>query len=145
MHRTAFACLNLSLPHVIMWMARVTVSLDTLDQHAIKVCMAPNKLIRTILKADYVAFIECLDGFYGQGCLDVCHCDNGECNFITGFCSCLIGYVGVACNMGMLTSLSQLEFLDLPNRVQVHLAIGFYDLFYFLYSLSSSALWSGVH
>ena len=43
--------------------------------------------------------LECPDGFYGQDCMDVCDCENGDCHFITGFCNCSIGYMGVACDM----------------------------------------------
>ena len=59
---------------------------------------------------------ECPNGFYGQDCLDVCRCVNGDCDFITGFCNCSIGYVGAACDMSkrillLSRSLSCLFFL----------------------------------
>ena len=102
MLKTALACLNASLPHATMWMAHVIAFLDTSDQHVNKVqhlhpCVGYIELKFILLHA------ECPDGFYGQDCLDVCNCVNGDCDFITGFCNCSIGYVGVACDMSKYT------------------------------------------
>ena len=42
-------------------------------------------------------------GFYGQNCEEVCQCQNGaECNFITGECTCTIGWSGEYCNSSKL-------------------------------------------
>lgn len=45
----------------------------------------------------------CPAGFYGQNCEEVCQCQNGaECDFITGGCTCTIGWSGEYCNSSKL-------------------------------------------
>lgn len=85
-------------PHVTMWMGPVTASLDILGQHVTKVCASNYNIISYAC----ISHAECPGGFFGQDCLDVCQCENGDCDFISGFCNCSIGYAGVACNMSTL-------------------------------------------
>lgn len=39
----------------------------------------------------------CDQGFYGQGCSEVCVCETGYCNPMNGTCTCEPGYFGADC------------------------------------------------
>ena len=44
--------------------------------------------------------LECPAGVWGKGCLEVCLCENdAECDYISGECSCTLGWMGTYCNM----------------------------------------------
>lgn len=37
--------------------------------------------------------VECDEDFFGQNCAQQCNCGNGECNKVTGECSCSEGNI----------------------------------------------------
>lgn len=47
----------------------------------------------------------CPSGYYGPGCVQKCHCENGgECNHITGACQCMPGWIGPNCNTACMNN-----------------------------------------
>ena len=43
----------------------------------------------------------CSHGYFGDDCNQRCMCDNGDCDHVTGNCTCWSGWVGQTCNRSM--------------------------------------------
>ena len=44
--------------------------------------------------------LACPTGTYGQDCQQSCKCKNGDCDTVTGTCTCLAGATGELCDQG---------------------------------------------
>lgn len=45
-----------------------------------------------------ICFLECPEGFFGQGCRHRCQCENkAACEHVSGACTCLSGWIGTYC------------------------------------------------
>ena len=50
-----------------------------------------------------ISLSECPEGYYGNGCLEECVCENGAvCDHISGDCNCSAGWKGLTCDEGEL-------------------------------------------
>ena len=67
-------------------------------------------------------FLDCYDGYFGDGCLLRCYCLSGVCDKISGICPnklCLPGWKGDSCSEGIYIK----QFSTAPN--EQHLFRGF--------------------
>lgn len=46
----------------------------------------------------YFFFVACLIGTFDQNCDRYCQCQNGNCDQVTGNCTCNLGWTGTTCN-----------------------------------------------
>ena len=45
-------------------------------------------------------FSACKFPYFGERCLELCKCEHGVCDPVTGKCDCLVGWTGTKCNHG---------------------------------------------
>ena len=49
-------------------------------------------------------YVGCSGGFFGDNCEEVCLCQNGAaCHFVTGECTCTVGWNGTYCDQRKCT------------------------------------------
>lgn len=60
-----------------------------------------NSTIVVLSLIDVTIFQECMAGFYGVDCHQLCLCQNGGlCDKASGHCSCTEGWTGIECELG---------------------------------------------